>query len=400
MRKALFASVSALLALCVLVALAPYGANAAMRKLTVRNGDTLLNLLSDAGVDSADAMPAVVAFSEIYDVARLKPKQCINLRLAPDGSAVQRLSMKTSFDKEVVVSRNHDGDFVAEEKALPTTLQVVKADFTLRRSFYQDGLSAGVPAPVLASVVKMLSYQLDFQRESKKGDRYYLLYEQRLTKDNARESGGDIVSLTMIPKNGEKFEIYRFADKNGEQQYYFADGKTVKRSLLRTPVDATRISSGFGARRHPVLGYTRMHKGVDFAASTGTPIYASGDGVVLFRGTVSGYGNYVRLRHKGLDTAYGHMSAFAPGLKNGATVKQGQVIGYVGMTGLATGPHLHYEVLKNNVQINPLSIKTFASEKLEGVSLAVFTHYKAQIAALYGDGEVMSSYKLAMRQKK
>jgi murein DD-endopeptidase MepM/ murein hydrolase activator NlpD len=177
-------------------------------------------------------------------------------------------------------------------------------------------------------------------------------------------------------------EIYRFEPEDGSADFYNAKGESVRKELLRTPLDVIRITSTFGMRKHPILGYSRMHKGVDFAATTGTPIFAAGDGTVAILGTQSGYGNYIRIKHSAqYATAYGHMSRFASGLRPGSKVRQGDVIGYVGSTGMATGPHLHYEVLVDGTQINPMSVK-LAGRKLDGKELRRFEALKAEVKQL------------------
>ena len=180
-------------------------------------------------------------------------------------------------------------------------------------------------------------------------------------------------------------------------QYFSEDGKSVKRNLLRTPIGVARISSHFGNRKHPILGYTKMHKGVDFFAPKGTPIYAAGNGVITDLGWRSGFGNYVQIRHSStLATAYGHANAFAKGLTRGSTVKQGQIIAYVGQTGRATGPHLHYEVKINGKQVNPLSIKTSPGIELSGKKLQDFSTFKKKIGKLHNelneDSEIAVNY--------
>jgi murein DD-endopeptidase MepM/ murein hydrolase activator NlpD len=173
--------------------------------------------------------------------------------------------------------------------------------------------------------------------------------------------------------NGTRLRLYRFTTPEGEIGYYTAIGESIRKALLRTPVDAARITSGFGMRFHPILGYSRMHRGVDFGAPSGTRVYAAGDGVVTMAGRSSGYGNYVEIEHnQQYATAYGHLSGFGPGIRDGARVRQGDVIGYVGMTGLATGPHLHYEVHYHGVQIDPLSVKMPSTTRLEGNDLKAF----------------------------
>jgi murein DD-endopeptidase MepM/ murein hydrolase activator NlpD len=184
---------------------------------------------------------------------------------------------------------------------------------------------------------------------------------------------GDIL-FAALTLNGVRMPLYRYQREPGrDPEYFTADGKSIKKSLLRTPIESARVSSGFGMRKHPILGYSKMHKGIDFAAPEGTPILASGDGVIEVAGRTGGYGNYVRIRHTDdYETAYGHMSAYGRGIKSGVRVTQGQVIGYVGSTGQSTGPHLHYEIMIDGVQVNPKGVKLDTNMPLTGKAIAAF----------------------------
>jgi murein DD-endopeptidase MepM/ murein hydrolase activator NlpD len=205
------------------------------------------------------------------------------------------------------------------------------------------------------------------------------MYENLTDEGGAIVSGGDIVVATMT-LSGVTTTLYRFKTQSGYTDYFGEEGQSAQKSLLRTPTDAARISSGFGRRRHPVLGYTRMHRGVDFAAPPGTPVYAAGDGVIEKAGWNGAYGRYIRIRHGGsYKTAYAHLRRFASGITAGARVKQRQVIGYIGATGRTTGPHLHYEVLKNGKQMNPRKIRLAAGYRLKGDELKAFKQNLAEI---------------------
>lgn len=206
-------------------------------------------------------------------------------------------------------------------------------------------------------MIRIYSYQVDFQRDIKEGDKFEILYETYKTEDGDFARYGDILYANLAI-DGKKIPVYRYENKDGQVDYYGEDGMTFKKTLMRTPVDGARMSSGFGMRRHPISGYTKMHKGIDFAVAMGTPIYAAGDGTVEISGRKGAYGNYVRIRHNNeMKTAYAHMQKIAKGITPGQKVKQGQIIGYVGTTGRSTGPHLHYEVLLKNKPVNPNSVK-------------------------------------------
>jgi murein DD-endopeptidase MepM/ murein hydrolase activator NlpD len=205
------------------------------------------------------------------------------------------------------------------------------------------------------------------------------MFDEYRDEDGQMAKTGNISVAEMV-LSGQKIRLYRYKAKDGFVDYYSATGQSVRKALLRTPIDGARISSGFGRRRHPILGYTRMHKGLDFAARRGTPIYAAGDGVVDFAGRNGGYGKYVRIRHTGIyKTAYAHMHRYGKGVRTGRRVRQGQIIGYVGSTGRSTGPHLHYEVHKNGRQVNPRSIKLPSGRTLKGRELTAFKMYRVEL---------------------
>lgn len=331
-------------------------------------GDTLIGLLMEAAVPAAEAHDAMSALRTVYDPRSVQAGAEVVLRYNEKGE-FNGFEFEPTADRSVRVERNGDA-FKAANIVRPLSHNVMAASIQIDGSLYESGIKAGIPASAMADLVKVLSYNVDFQRDIKAGDSFKVLYEVMRNPEGQLVRTGQIL-FAEVNLQGRVIPVYRYRFSNGDVQYYDAAGNSVRKSLLRTPVNATRISSGFGMRVHPVLGYSRMHKGVDFAAPTGTPIYASGDGVVVERGIKNGYGNYIRIRHNGtIQTAYGHMSRFNPSVTRGSRVRQGQIIGYVGMTGRATGPHLHYEVLINNEQVNPLRVANMnMGEPLKGPNL-------------------------------
>jgi murein DD-endopeptidase MepM/ murein hydrolase activator NlpD len=244
--------------------------------------------------------------------------------------------------REIHLVRAADGSFATEDVERPLTRQLFRAQGEIVGSLYQSARGAGLPAQSLAEMIALLSWDLDLQREVHAGDRFETVLERRRDAEGNVVAYGDLVYVGLDTRE-RTIAAYRFTGPDGQIDFFDRDGRALRKWLLRTPVDGARLSSEFGPRRHPVLGYTRMHKGIDFAAPPGTPILAAGEGVVAFVGRNRGYGNYVKLRHNGeYDTAYAHLSRFAKDLKRGRRVSQGEVIGYVGSTGLSTGPHLHY----------------------------------------------------------
>jgi murein DD-endopeptidase MepM/ murein hydrolase activator NlpD len=256
---------------------------------------------------------------------------------------------------------------------------MARAAGSIQSSLFEAGQADGVPIEVMGEIIHAFSYDVDFQRDIQPGDSYEILYERYADGAGNLAKTGDILfaSLTL---SGRKLALYRYTTADGRTDWFNPKGDSVRKALLRTPVDGAKITSGFGMRMHPILGYSLMHKGVDFGAPIGTPIYAAGDGKIQQIGPFSGYGNYIRIKHTAqYATAYGHISRFAGGLRVGSRVSQGQVIAYVGMTGRATGPHLHFEVILNGKQINPQSIKLPAGEKLRGKELKTYLALVANI---------------------
>ncbi len=252
---------------------------------------------------------------------------------------------------------------------------------------FQAGQEAGVPTPVMIELIHAFSYDVDFQREVRKADNFELLYESHYDAGGNLAKTGAVI-YAALTLSGRQLELYRFMPKSGLTDYFDAQGQSVRKALLRTPVDGARVSSRFGMRKHPILGYSKMHQGVDFAAPRGTPVFAAGDGVIAQSGRNGGYGKYVRIRHtSNYHTAYAHLQKFAKGQKSGQRVKQGDIIGYVGSTGRSTGPHLHYEVLKNGRQVNPTELKLPKGEKLRGADLKAFVKERARTDRLRAAGK-------------
>jgi murein DD-endopeptidase MepM/ murein hydrolase activator NlpD len=279
----------------------------------------------------------------------------------------------------VHAQRIDDDSFKATKSKKSLAQTLVRAAATIDSSLYVAANRAGLPPELVAELVRIFSWDVDFQRDVQPGDKFEVLYQRLTDEDGSFVRLGDILyaSLTL---SGQRRQVYRYRGTDGTADYYDAKGENIRKVLLRTPLDAAKVSSSFGNRHHPILGYTRIHRGVDFAAPAGTPVYAAGAGTVVFRGSQAGYGNYVRIHHdKQYGSAYGHLSRFAKGLRVGDKVRQGQVIGYVGSTGLATGPHLHYELLANNQQVNPLGVKFAGGRALTGREKVDFAQARANI---------------------
>ncbi len=350
--------------------------------LTVNKGDTLLDMLNDSGIVQGEPYRIIQALKPVYDPRRLKLSHKFSLTVDKDKNGeliARKLDITISPLRKIALRRDKNGHFKASKEVAKLVKKTAHAGGTITNSLYQTARDNGIPENLVAEIIKAYSYDVDFQRDVKRGDAIDVLFEQMQTDEGKVITGNKVLHATLTT-GGRKIAIYRYTDSKGNSGYYNARGESVRKALLRTPINGARISSGFGKRRHPVLGYTKMHKGIDFAASRGTPVYAAGDGVVERANRYGSYGNYVRIRHNGkYSTAYAHLSRFGKGIRSGRRVKQGQVIGYVGTTGRSTGPHLHYEVLAYNRQINPSGMKFKTGRTLRGKELARF---KAHAQAL------------------
>ncbi len=357
--------------------------------LRVGRGDTLMDLLVDAGVARREAHEAIVALREFYDPRKLRPGQDIRVTFteASDGGEtgagrLLALGLQPNVEQELRVTRNGDDAFVAETVARRLLRVAISAEGRIDNNLSAAAQDAGLPMPVLVEMIRIFSFDVDFQRELQPGDRFEVLYEA-LFEDDGRLAKTDGVLYASLTLSGHRLDMYNFTPHEGHTDFFDRKGQSVRKTLMRTPIDGARLSSGFGMRKHPILGYSRLHKGTDFAAPRGTPIYAAGDGVVESAGRNGAYGTYVRIRHNSTyKTAYAHMRRIAKGMRRGKRVRQGQIIGYVGSTGRSTGPHLHYEVLRGGRQVNPLKIKLPSGEKLKAAEMESFERRRARIDAL------------------
>jgi murein DD-endopeptidase MepM/ murein hydrolase activator NlpD len=360
-----------------------YGSLESEVEIKIQSGDTLSQLLSKQGVGYEDVHSILIALRKVYDPNDITKGQRVTLEFDKSKERlIQLLRLRISDTKDIVVKRINGELFLGSEENKPVDLRLMKAKGIIKSSFYGAMEDAGVPAALIMKLIKLSSYDIDFQREVRKGNRFTVLFEQNYNSDDEVVGKGDIVYAKMVLKH-KQIEMYRYETPDGIKAYYDGSGYTVQKSLLRTPVDGARISSGYGMRKHPVLGYSKMHKGMDFAAPIGTPVYAAGNGVITSLGRRGSYGKYIRIDHgNGYATAYAHLHRFAKGKRRTSRVKQGEVIGYVGRTGRVTGPHLHYELLKNGRHVNPTSIKTTPGNQLKSLEYGVFQSYKRKIHKL------------------
>ncbi len=398
------------------------------RTITMDTGGTLAGALTDAGVPGADAQDAVAALAKVYSPRLLRAGQSFEVTFAPgtqaaatqpapvaqityapprdahndslsdDDANIQpvasapvgrllSISFSPTIDHDITITRTANGTFSAQSTQKQLTARLHRAGARIDSSLYLAGMQAGIPAEIVVQMIHMFSYEIDFQRDLKPGDSFEVLYNYYYTPDGLPAKQGDIAYAAMHLAN-RTVQLYRYQPHDGGGADFFnSKGQSAKSMLMKTPVDGARISSGFGMRFHPILGYSRMHKGIDFAVPVGTPVMAAGGGTVQSEGWAGGYGNFLVVNHGNTySTGYGHLSRFAPGLHRGSHVHQGEVIAYSGNTGMSTGPHLHYEIRINNVQVNPLTVKVATGRMLNGHDLRDFLmeriHVDTELASL------------------
>jgi murein DD-endopeptidase MepM/ murein hydrolase activator NlpD len=351
------------------------------REFRVGSGETLAGLLTRAGASRAEANAALASLTDVYDPRRLRPGQPVSLYFS--DAQLTGVAFRSEPGATVTANRTTAGDFAAREVEMPLTFEIARIAAPVETSLYSTALAKGATDREIGALADAFSYDVDFQRDVQPGDQFELVFERYYDDEGNTVRTGDLLFVSLETRQGPR-NFYSFmAPGDTRPDWYDADGKSARRFLMKTPINGARLSSGFGMRRHPILGYSRMHRGTDFAAPTGTPILAAGEGTVVRAGPFSSFGNYVRIRHaNGYETAYAHLSRFARGVRAGTRVRQGQIIGYVGTTGRSTGPHLHYEVLRRGQQINPINLRVANGRNLTGRALELFEIERQRIDTL------------------
>ena len=380
----------------------------------IKSGDTLDGLLSRAGVDAVTADAALDVLRQVFDPRTLKPGQQVRLyqewprdvmlddvhpkqnagqgQNATQDSGQEPISASIAgrfagFDfipearRKVVVRRTGHLKFISENQVRPLTNRYFMAETLVTSSVYEAARRSGIAPNLVVRLIRLFSFTTDFQRDIREGDQLEVLYTRRYDDANQLAEEGDI-HYAALTNRGKRHAYWMLPQANGTPAYYDENGKSVKRLLMKTPVDGARLSSRFGLRRHPILGYTRIHRGLDFAAPTGTPIFAAGDGTITRMRKRRNYGKHIYIKHRNnYQTLYAHLSRYARGMRVGRRVKQGQVIGYVGSSGLATGPHLHYEVLHYGKAVNPRTITLPSQRKLSKAEYKKLDEVRADVQA-------------------
>lgn len=342
--------------------------------------DTVEALLMAAGITQADTNKITQAINKIFPLKNIKPGNRlvfgdINKSYEGENEKVTLNEFHILTDQSKIEVKLDQEKYIYNAKhiILPLETQTKLITGRIKGSLFSSVKKAGADPKAVMEFINLFSYVTDFQRDLRAGDYFKVLYEYQVNHEGKTMTKPKIIYGTLIAGNGQK-EVFRHVMKSGKVDYFDAKGHSVKRALLRTPINGAKISSGYGMRIHPVRGYSTMHRGLDYSAPSGTPILAAGDGVVeLVKNQARGYGKHVQIKHNGTySTLYAHMSKFAPGIRTGAKVTQGQIIGNVGATGMTTGTHLHYEVVEKGQKVNPMKVSFPKIPPLKGVELAKF----------------------------
>lgn len=345
--------------------------------VVIENGQTFGELIKIYDIPDAEKYTISQLLNNKIDLTRLNIGTEIRityLRKA-DFVEIKKISILDKKNNQIQIIKNN-GEYEIESASILTFTKNILKEVTINESLYRSAISSDIPPNIIMQFVNLYGFDVDFQREIRNGNKIKIYYEVFLdSKLNIRKAGNIKFASLSLSKN--TYELYKYTTKdNNKFEFFNSTGKSAVKALMKTPINGASLSSGYGLRKHPILGYDRLHQGVDFAAPTGTPIMAAGTGFIEKIGMNGGAGNYIKIKHiNGYKTAYGHMSKFASGLKRGSKVTQGQTIGFVGSTGMSTGPHLHYEVIFNNKKINPMKMKLPSGRKLKGKILDNFISY-------------------------
>ena len=348
----------------------------------IQTGETFDKILNNYNVDKKEIIKIKKSFSKKINLNQLKTKQTIEFTLDKTNNKIVDFTYQTSNFEKIFLKRNTQSDTFNETTlSIKLNKKIIYAENIILQSLYKAALDERIPANTIVEFARIYGFQVDFQRDIRKQDKFQIMYEVFLNEKNEIVENGEIL-FANLKLSGQDNSLYYFDDKKNEG-HYDKNGKSVKKALMKTPINGARLSSPFGMRKHPIDGFNKMHKGTDFAAPMGTPIMASGDGVIKKAGWCGGGGNCVKIKHNSTyETIYAHMSKFARGIKKGVRVKQGQTIGYVGSTGKSTGPHLHYEVIVNGKKVNSQKLKLPSGKVLKGKNRELFETNKIKLDVL------------------
>jgi len=351
-------------------------------KHKIKSGETFDKILENYKIEKNEIIKIKNALKKKVNINKLNTKQIIQFSLDKTTNKISEFYFQVSSTQKISLKRNNENDkFNKEILLIKLEKKVIYKEDIILESLYRGATDQKIPANTIIEFARIYGFQVDFQRDIRKGDKFQIMYEIYLNEKKEIVETGEIL-YANLRLSGLDNGLYYF-DFKGSEGHYDKNGKSVKKALMKTPINGARLSSPFGMRKHPIDGYNKMHRGTDFAAPVGTPIMASGDGVIKKAGWCGGGGNCVKIRHNSTyQTVYAHMSKFARGIKTGVRVKQGQTIGYVGSTGKSTGPHLHYEVIVNGKKVNSQKLKLPSGKILKGKERKIFETNKIKLDVL------------------
>ncbi len=358
-----------------------FNSGATKVELKARNGDSIQRILYDQKISPSEVNNVLSALRREYNVGTLRNDQKVYVvvKREKNGNFVSRLTVNIDNITTVHVFLNKDNVYETKRVTKILTKKNHLVETTIDRGIYRTAKQSGIENSVVTQFARLYGFEVDFQRDLKKNDKIKIFYERYLDDDGVSQRTGNIIysEISNVEKN---IILYRYEYPNGAIAYFTPEGKSIEKSLMRTPINGAKLSSRYGFRIHPIIGYNQMHQGTDFAAPIGTPVMASGAGTVEYSGWKGGYGKFISIRHSPVyQTNYAHLQDYAKGMRRGTKVQQGQVIGYLGSTGSSTGPHLHYEVVVNGRKENSQTLKLPSAAPLEGNNKNFFEIQKRNI---------------------
>ena len=351
-------------------------------KHKIKSGETFDKILEGYFIEKTEISKIKNSLKKKVNLNKLNTNQIIQFSLNKTNNKIEEFTYQFSNTQKIYLIRNIQQDYFSQEiVSIKLEKEIIYKENLIVQSLYRAATDQKIPANIIIEFAGIYGFQVDFQRDIRKNDKFQIMYEIFLDEKKKIVETGEIL-FANLKLSGQDNDLYHF-DYNNSQGHYDKNGKSVKKALMKTPINGARLSSPFGMRKHPIDGYNKMHRGTDFAAPMGTPIMASGDGIIKKAGWCGGGGNCVKIKHNSTyQTIYAHMSKFARGIKPGVRVKQGQTIGYVGSTGKSTGPHLHYEVIVNGKKVNSQKLKLPSGKILKGEERKLFETSKIKIDIL------------------
>ena len=341
------------------------------KNLSIKRGQSLNAILSNAGVSKKNIYDITELLAKYLNLKKINKNHIFQIVMNKDTKNLERLTVNIDSITSLHIFRK-ENKFEANKIEKVLYKKTSLSEGIIKSSLFRAAQKDNIEAEVIVEFARIFGFEIDFQRDIRKNDIFQIVYDKFVDDDGEVQKNGDIIYAYMKNK-GREIALYRFVDQKGIAGYYQTNGKSIEKALMKTPINGARLSSTYGMRKHPILGYNKMHRGTDFAAPKGTPIMASGSGTIEAAKWWGAYGKYIRIKHNSkYKTAYAHLNSYARGIRPGTKVRQGQIIGYVGSTGRSTGPHLHYEVIVNGRKMNSQRLKLPSGRTLKGIDREKF----------------------------